>query len=117
MAGPVLLVLLVVVVVLLFLINIYQMFDCRGVEIAHVFQVVIFENEETREKTLFCIPFACFITSGGMREYTAFPNTLYSIAPASHGTMRALVVLLYSSCSSRVRSFQGLGGLNDKDTE
>ena len=56
------------------------------------------------------------MTPGGMRMYTAFLSSLYSIAPSSRGTMRVLL-LLFSSCSLRVTTFHGLGGLNDKDTE
>ena len=95
---------------------IYQMLDCRGVGTAHVFQIVNFERKKREKKSHFCTPFAYCMTPGGMRVYTAFLNSLYSIAPSSHGTLRMLL-LLYSSCPSRVRSFHGLRGLNDKDTE
>ena len=99
----------VVVVVVVVLLIIYQMLDCRGARTAHVFQIVNFEMEKTREKVTLLHSFCILHDSWWNEGVYSVPQFLIVNSAFIQRNLERVVVVVFQLFFT--------GGLNDKDTE
>ena len=97
-----------VVVVVVVLLIIYQMLDCRGARTAHVFQIVNFEMEKTREKVTLLHSFCILHDSWWNEGVYSVPQFLIVNSAFIQRNIERVVVVFQLFFT---------GGLNDKDTE